>query len=315
MTWSDPDRPDRRPGHPWPGHPGFGDPVLGAPDGLSMADAEVEDELRVLLQRAAPHLPAPADRMDRIRELAARNRRRRRAAGLGAGLTGGLLAAALAAAPAIAPAPTHTALRPSAGGPAADAPGNGAPSPSLPPEGASPAPSVSPSSLPVAEDDWQAVRYPELNSVIIRVPPGWSTLVVRSPDPLRATGYTASQPLAGGPECASEPGYCTPLTALATDGALVSMTLLRDPAYLGKIAGTTMAVQDSTIDKECSLRGGTSQLTGHRTIALGDAVAVVELTACLNHASTRTLGLVQKIVDSVRITGGASGVADGSLVD
>ncbi|MFD0345699.1 hypothetical protein ACFQ0M_05665 [Kitasatospora aburaviensis] len=44
--------------------------------GDERSDAEVESELRVLLQRAAPDLPAPADRMERIRE---------RAAGAGAG--------------------------------------------------------------------------------------------------------------------------------------------------------------------------------------------------------------------------------------
>ncbi|MEU6239474.1 hypothetical protein ABZ885_41770, partial [Kitasatospora sp. NPDC047058] len=57
----------------------------GAGDSGPGADTEVERELRVLLHRAAPHLPAPDDRMDRIRERADRARRRRRAAALAAG--------------------------------------------------------------------------------------------------------------------------------------------------------------------------------------------------------------------------------------
>ncbi|MFJ9950124.1 hypothetical protein [Kitasatospora sp. NPDC091207] len=310
MTWSDVDRagPDRTgPGEPW-----RRDPWPDDRDDPRMADAEVEDELRVLLRRAVPDLPTPDDRMDRVRERAARNRRRRRAAGLGAGLTGGLLAAALAAAPATAPSPGPTILRPATGGPTAAGAPAGVPSPSPPPTAASHLPSVSPSGVPSPSDGSQAVLFPELRGVILDVPRGWSTLIMPAGGPLSGTGFTANQPLKVAPYCPPWQVDCAPLEALNTDGVLVAVTLFDDPAHTQKLAWTAAAAEDTALAKDCGLRGGTRQLTGHRTVTVAGAVTVVELTACLNRPSARTVELVQRVVTSVRVTGGASVVATGS---
>ncbi|MEV0534802.1 hypothetical protein [Kitasatospora sp. NPDC050463] len=304
MTWSDFDRTgaDR---------PGLGD---GDGDRPWLADAEVEDELRVLLQRAAPDLPAPADRMDRVRERAGRTRRRRRVAGLGAGLTGGLVAAVMAAAPATAPAPSNTVLHPATGGPTSVAPVAEAPSPSPSPAAAS-SPSVSPSSVPSSRDGTQAVLYPELGRVILDVPRGWSTLIMPTGRAPKSTGYTANKPLSAAPYCPPWQSDCAPLEALDTDTVLVAVTVLDDPGHVQKLAGKAPAAEDTALDKDCGLRGGTRQLTGHRTVTVGGTAAVVQLTACLNRPSARTVELVQRVVDSVRTTGGASIVATGSSLD
>ncbi|MFE2723084.1 hypothetical protein [Kitasatospora sp. NPDC059327] len=306
MTWSDVDRagPDRSgPGEPW-----HRDPWPDDRDAPRMADAEVEDELRVLLRRAVPDLPTPDDRMDRVRERADRNRRRRRAAGLGAGLTGGLLAAALAAAPAIAPSPGPTVLRPATGGPTAAGAPTGASTPSPAPTAASDGPSVSPSPF----EGSQAVLFPEIGGVILDVPKGWYTLVMPAGGPLSDTGFTANQSLKVAPYCPPWQADCAPLEALNTDGVLVAVTLIEDPAHVQKLAGTAAPAEDTALAKDCGLRGGTRQLTGRRTVTVAGAVTVVELTACLNHPSARTVELVQRVVASVRVTGGASAVATGS---
>lgn len=305
MSWSDFDRSGAdRPG------PGDGDG-----DRPWLADAEVEDELRVLLQRAAPDLPAPADRMDRVRERADRTRRRRRVAGLGAGLTGGLVAAALAAAPATAPAPSNTVLHPATGGPTSVGPVAEAPSPSLPPTAASNSPSVSPSSVPSSFDGARAVLFTEVGRVILDVPRGWSTLIMTPGGAPKSTGYTANKPLSVAPYCPPWQSDCAPLEALDTDTVLIAVTLLDDPAHVQKLAGKATAAEDTALDKGCGLRGGTRQLTGHRTVTVGGTATVVELTACLNRPSARTVELVQRVVDSVRTTGGASVVATGSSLD
>ncbi|MGV9264802.1 hypothetical protein ACWDRR_09090 [Kitasatospora sp. NPDC003701] len=294
MSWSDFERPGR-----------------GDGDGPWMADAEVEDELRVLLQRATPDLPAPADRMDRIRERADRTRRRRRVAGLGAGLTGGLVAAALAAAPATAPAPSRTVLSPASGGPASVGPSPETPPPHLPPAtaGSSPSssPTVSPTAVPSSFAGAQAVLFPELGRVILDVPRGWSTLILPN-----GTGYAASQPMSVAPYCPPWLSDCAPLEALNADGVLIAVTLIDDPAHVEKLAGITAAAEDTALDKDCSLRGGTRQLTGHRTVTVAGTTAVVELTACLNRPAARTVELVQRVVDSVRTTGVAAVAAAGS---
>ncbi|WP_395297856.1 hypothetical protein ACF9IK_33685 [Kitasatospora hibisci] len=303
--------------------------------GDERSDAEVESELRVLLQRAAPDLPAPADRMERIRERAARSRSRRRAAALAAGLTTGLVAAALAAAPALAPGRSQTAQHPSARTPAAVGPPGTAAGPgaatSAPPHPAlspSPTPAKIPGSnadpaggsgrtdaapddtgptvgRPGTSSDERSIRFPDLNSVVISLPPGWASMYQPSTRPLSGVGYAADQMLEPGVYCDGTGANCSPLAALTDGGTLVSITLVTGWAEAGKVVGTVLPPADTQVDKACALRGGTRELVGHRTIEVDDAVTVVRLSACLNQPSTKAVQVVADMLDSVRAIGDA----------
>ncbi|MFJ5118240.1 hypothetical protein [Kitasatospora sp. NPDC088548] len=278
---------------------GFERPGSGRSGGSSAADTEEEQELRYLLRQAAPHLPPPADLLDRVLERAARTRRRRRTAGLAAGLTTGLVAAALAAAPAIAPAPPAGVIRPAATPPAPTA----AASPTVT---ASPAPtSAGPGGAfgyPV-----RPVGFPELGGLVVYMPIGWSTLLIPSADPRRSTGYLASQPLTVRPSCTAKQSACAtaPADELGEDGALIAIGLIDDQTLAAKLSGTSEPAAEAGLDKDCFGLGGTLALLGHRTVTEADQVTVVELKACLNKPSERTLQSVQQILSSVRVTGNA----------
>ncbi|WP_331741165.1 hypothetical protein [Kitasatospora sp. NBC_00039] len=274
-------------------------------------DTEVERELRVLLQRAAPDLPAPDDRMDRVRERVARTLRRRRTAALAAGLTTGLVAAALAAAPALAPGPSATVLRPATtapplpGAPAAPAPTLATDAPG-PVAGAVPTsvPGAATSESPAPEVSARPLRFPDLGGVTVDLPAGWSSTAVPAAEPRASTGYVASEPLDPKPSCGPQQSSCGPVGRLAGGGALVTITLVGDQDMAEKLAGGR-AVVETDVDKSCGLRGGTRQVVGHRIVDVANAAAVVELTACLNRPSGQTVQQVQHILDSVRTTGDA----------
>ncbi|MBP0453156.1 hypothetical protein J5Y04_26965 [Kitasatospora sp. RG8] len=285
----------------WSDTGGRGD-VSGHGLGERPVDSEAEHELRVLLQRAAPHLPAPADRMDRIRERADRTRRRRRTAALAAGLTTGLVAAALAAAPALAPGRPATALQPATavpplpGAPAASAPTPAAGSPSVVPS-ASPSTSLPPGTRPL----W----FPDIGGVIVDVPAGWSSTVIPSTKPLASTGYAASEPLGTKASCPPQQADCGPLGRIAEGGALVTITLVDNLNPSGK-PSAGMAEVETDIDKTCGLRGGTRELVGHRIVLVAETVATVELIGCMNRPAEETVQLVQQLFETVRTTGVAS---------
>ncbi|MFD5086798.1 hypothetical protein ACFWOG_29700 [Kitasatospora sp. NPDC058406] len=281
------------------------DPDDGRPTG-----PEVEDELRILLHLAAPHLTAPDDRMARVRERAARTRRRRRTAALSTGLAVGLTAAVLAAAPALAPGPPGTALAPGSSGPVA--PG------SVPPgASASASPDAAPSASPsrsTGSDTGGPVRFPELDGVIIDIPPDWYRLSVpgtdnRKDDTAYARGYTASQPLVGELGCPTRNGtrerVCLADGALDAGGMLVGLTLVRDPVVTGEQKGQTGPLFYAVPEKSCVVQGGTRTLRGYRTVQAPSGPAVVELTACLRVSDAVSVLAVERILDSIRVTGGA----------
>ncbi|WP_329384692.1 hypothetical protein [Streptomyces sp. NBC_01716] len=181
-----------------------------------------ERELRILLERAVPRLPAPDERLRRVRERAARSRRRRRAAGTTAVAVTGLVVAG-------------TLL-----------PGllRGGPDGGAPP--ASPAPTVSATD----SEDGRAVRFPDLGDLTLRLPPGWQALAVPG-DPARdlvPRGYVASRrvPDTLTPACAKEPETgCEPVATLPSGSVLVSLdvkkfrgldTKTQDPPALHPLA-------------------------------------------------------------------------------
>lgn len=148
-------------------------------------DLEHEHELRVLLERSVPRLPAPEERLRRVRERAARSRRRCRVAGTGAAAVTGLVMAGT--------------LLP---GFLRGGPGDGAPP-------ASPAPTVSATGTPTGRE----VRFPDLSDLTLRLPPGWQALAVPG-DPASDNlprGFVADQRI--------------PVRALRPGGVLVSLDL------------------------------------------------------------------------------------------
>lgn len=245
----------------------------------------VEEELRVLLRRAAPELPTPADRLERVLERADRTRRRRRTAALVGGLACGLTAAVLAAAPAIAPGPGRTgaAIAPAA------APVTTSPAPSATPE---PTDSPAPGSRPIA--------FPDLGGVVLDLPDGWYALATSESTGSGARtpiGQLADEPLTPRYLCPSDQqATCPPLILLPDGGALLTLGLDYDtgaPAVTGRPATMT----EQPLDKVCRIRGGTHTFVGERGgLTKGD----VRLEACLNNPSSRTLDLVQRILDSLR---------------
>ncbi|MFD5895184.1 hypothetical protein [Streptomyces sp. NPDC060366] len=178
---------------------------------------EQEEELRVLLERAVPRLPAPEERLRRVRERAGRSRRRRRVARTAVVAVTGLVVAG-------------TFLP----GFLRGDPGEGAPP-------ASPAPTVTADGATGV----RAVRFPDLRDLTLRLPTGWQALAVPG-DPAHATdprGFVADHRV---PTIASTCGDgqrsgCDPFRALRPGGVLVSLDLrkftglhtkVRDPAEL-----------------------------------------------------------------------------------
>ncbi|MFF7592691.1 hypothetical protein ACFZCK_34955 [Kitasatospora purpeofusca] len=300
-------------------------------------DHEVADELRVLLQLAAPHLSAPADRMERVLARATLARRRRRRAALAAGLAVGLTAAVLAAAPALAPGPTGTVLGPAASGPALGAiPPAGAPSSAAagsPEASASaspgpgsgdprtPSPSDSPSvgadGGPTQDPTGEAAgpirptRFTPLDGVVLDVPDAWSdlTLLATAGRP-ESVGYLASQPLAREPGCpirnGVQPPVCLAAGGLLDNSVIVSFRLVRDEKLATEAAGRSVLLRDIEVDKDCAVHGGTRQLVAQQVVIPNGQAEVVELSACLRRPSQETLSTLYRVTASVRLFGTAT---------
>ncbi|MFB7469783.1 hypothetical protein [Kitasatospora sp. NPDC056184] len=265
-----------------------------ARDHESAEDREVANELRVLLQLAAPQLPAPEDRMERVLARVIRTRRRRRRAALAGGLGIGLTAAVLAAAPALAPGPPATVLGPAASGPAATASPGASPSP-LPEDGAV---------------DGRTVRFPLLDDLTVDVPEGWYSLTAQpSAEQAVPTAYLASQQISGAAGCPIRDGHQDPVCVssgmLLDDGILITLRLIRDQAAVGKYRDDADPTTNPQATKECSFRGGVEQLTRHRTVMLGGRPEVVQLTACMRRPSDGTLEALAWTLSSLRPAGTA----------
>ncbi|MFF2658282.1 hypothetical protein ACFVUH_13045 [Kitasatospora sp. NPDC058032] len=257
-------------------------------------DREVADELRVLLQLAAPQLPSPEDRMQRVLARVLRTRRRRRRAALAGGLAVGLTAAVLAAAPALAPGPPATALGPAASGPPADA-----------------SPSASPES---GAADQRTVRFRGLDDIAVDVPEGWYDLtVLPAPNHQEPVGYLASQQLSDESACPTRVGLqdsvCVSAGGLSNGGVVLALRLVRDPGAVGKYGGEEL-LRPALNDEDCGVMGGTQRVIGFRKLVLGGRPEVVQLTGCLRRPSKETLATLDTMVASVRPAGQAS---DGPL--
>ncbi len=220
-----------------------------------------ETELRVLLERVVPQLPAPAQRLERVRERV-RRRRRRRAVGLS---TTAVLAVAAAGlllpggeADSGAPGPARTTtLAPAVSGRVR--------------------PVTPPSSLPPSNP---AVPFKELAGLRLRLPRGWSTL---SP-PGQPAVYVSSQRLGLPKDDCLHPrdDFCTPLvTKLVRGGALVKLDLLFNKARADKTRSLGPSVGTESVLQACRTVGGTEQSGVLITDASGSDL-LVEATLCLS---------------------------------
>ncbi|MFJ2867567.1 hypothetical protein [Kitasatospora sp. NPDC087314] len=264
----------------------IGTDLLG-PDDRGPDGVEGEEELRILLHEAVPVLAEPEDRMAQVRARAARTRRRRRAGGLGAGLTAGLVAAALAAAPAIAPGPERGATGGTA--PAASVPAATAPEPTV-----SGGPSVE------AGTHSTPIRFSRFPIVMAEVPNGWYSQSAVSSDSRSAFGYLSTGPIEPTPSCPPTAGSCPPVDRLPVDGALLTLRLGDDPGVVQKLTNAQAGLANTPLDKDCFLRGGDSELVGHRIVIQSGTPLMIQLTACLRGPSGRTLQQVHDVLDSIR---------------
>jgi hypothetical protein len=202
-----------------------------------------EDELRILLARDTPRLPAPEGRMAGVRERAARTRRRRRAAlALGCG------AGALAVAAALLPGVFRTAESPA--GPAA------------------PAAPASPGAPERPTRDWS---YDRLGGLVLRLPGRWHTQVVRLPTPdlLDARGYAALRPFPaprdGSVTVDCVPGnrtHCLFSRPLGFTDVLLTLDTVSDPGVAAEAddAGPVLR-KSSRVTPDCAAILGTASYT------------------------------------------------------
>ncbi|MGN9791751.1 hypothetical protein ACTMTU_11760 [Streptomyces sp. OZ13] len=201
----------------------------------SGAEGADESELRVLLERAVPRLPAPTERMQRVRERVARRRRSRRAAGGAACAVSALIVAGT--------------LLPGAG----QGGGSALPAASAPFPPSSSAPHL------------VKLRFDGPAGLVLPLPSSWDVLEVEADPRQKATtrGYAATQPLSTYDRpCSRDPWGCPPVKTLKGGGALLVVTA-EHPGPLGKKALEPPVLHESgTVSPGCRAIGGVQELSG-----------------------------------------------------
>lgn len=234
--------------------------------------AAEESELRVLLERAVPRLPAPTERMQRVRERVA-GRRRRRAAGAAAGAVSALIVAGTLL-PGTGPDGGGSAL------PAASAPF--LPSPSVP--------------------HVVKLRFDGPAGPVLLLPASWDFLEVQADPRQKATGrgYAATQPLSAYDRpCSGDPWGCPPLKTLKRGGALLVVTV-EQPGPLGKKALEPPVLHESsTVSPGCRAIGGVREHSGLiGGPSAGDPLATAHL--CLAPDAGGALGEARHMIAGAR---------------
>lgn len=208
-------------------------------EGDESRDALSEAELRVLLERGVPRLPAPAQRMRRVQQLVVR---RRRVAGVvgAAGVAGGVAAAVTLGVLGYVPS----------GG----SRGHGA---------TYQVPAASPTGI------GSGFRYPGLGGLTVRLPDGWSGRSVWGGEEAGTVGLAGSRPAAVDEEgCAAGiRRYCLASHELRRGEGLLVFRLESKKA-LDAIDQRAPLV-DTRPGDSCRLAGGTHELLGWRAAAGG----------------------------------------------
>ncbi|KUJ67804.1 hypothetical protein ACZ90_24910 [Streptomyces albus subsp. albus] len=310
----------------WPGDRG-GAPGWGAarqagrmPAGAEEWELPEERELRDFLERAVPLLPAPAERMLRVRERV-RARRRRRAGGAAAVL---LAVTALAAALVSWPSPGDPragALAPHRSPRGTAAPLSGPPGAepsaprSAPPPGASPYPGAADGGVHASiRAAGGPVRYPDLADLTIRVPNGWQALAVAGHGRGQSAAFAGQQRLASSRHpCLTRGDSCVPVSRLESGRGVIGFRLMRGHLALAR-ARVAPALREARLSKDCRVAGGSRELRGW--IVVGDSApdTVVRVSVCLNAPSAASMGQVRHVLDSATF-GGDAPPAPGSRRD
>ncbi|WP_405985436.1 hypothetical protein [Streptomyces sp. NBC_00872] len=273
------------------GEPGAGtEPGYGDGDG---EEREQEQELRILLERAVPRLPAPEERLRRVRERVRRARRRRRTGGAAAAAVTGLVLAGTflpgvlrggpqpqpQPLPPAAPGPSVTEWRDSAGQDPTGRPDRAA---SQDPT-ASPTPTPTPTQEPPAPGD--RYRFEPVAGLILRLPEHWQALDMPEDGALKLTalGYVSSEPLTayGRPCVRKSKDACLPVRSLRPGGALVTFEPLNGLATPAKVQRPPVLHASDDPSPDCRVIGGTRQFTG----LLGDKAVpatAVAVTLCVS---------------------------------
>ncbi|WP_066952853.1 hypothetical protein [Streptomyces lushanensis] len=248
-----------------------------------------ERELRILLERAVPRLPAPEERLSRVRERVRRARRRRRTGGAAAAAVTGLMLAGTF---------LPGALR-------------GGPEP-LPP--AAPGPSVTERRDPVAGQDPTGgpdpaptssgvpFRFEHVAGLTLRLPEGWQAVDMPGFGGLKsaARGYASSERLTAygqGESCPkkAKDSVCVPLQALAPGGALLTLTPVIGVDMSGKIQRPPELYASAEPSEVCRGIRGTREYAG----LLGGSttpVTAVGVTLCVSGDAPGTVEDVRAMV-------------------
>ncbi|MFJ1601342.1 hypothetical protein [Streptomyces sp. NPDC088261] len=246
-----------------------------------------EHDLRVLLERATPHLGAPAGRMGQVRRRVVRRRQRR--AALGAAVTGVAAVAVLVTflrpfapdASSAPPAPLGSSLR-------AD-----------PSDGPAPPPAPhDPTSSPTSSSGTSLTGFPGLG-VKLTLSPGWHAKSVRPKTP-SAADFVTNQPVVSRdtcPDLITGVFACAPVSPLGEDGVVIAFQETNKPhAPLGK--KTFTLDKPVRASKSCQLLGGDLEFPAWgiaRTTGDNRPVAV-DAFVCLKNASPSTVLVVEKFL-------------------
>jgi hypothetical protein len=244
-----------------------------------------ERELRALLERAVPQLPAPAQRLESVRARV-RRRRRRRAAGLS-----GAAALAVAVAGLLVPGAVGQ-------GPASPAPPGG-PTAFAPPAsgGTHPASSGPPATVDASV---RTRHFTKLGGLELRLPRAWPVLAPGGSTSVWVSSQALALPKGG---CAGAlDGFCTPLErVLEPGGVLIQFGLVLDQSRADKARAVRVGAGDESLVTACRSVGGTVQVGTELTDRSGSAVLVVA-TACLSHPGPAQRARVHDILTTADFT-------------
>ncbi|MEV4973597.1 hypothetical protein [Streptomyces scopuliridis] len=260
--------------------------------------AEDERELRILLEKAVPRLPAPEGRLHGVRERVARNRRRRRTAGAaaaavtGLALAGTLLPGVLRAGPESTP--------PASAAPSVTAPRGTDPSATPPPSAATPdtatpsaaGPDTATQGPTPGDARDQRTRFAHVAGLTLRLPDTWQALDV--PEDARykqpARGFVSNQRLVPYDRACpgNDPSLCLPVRSLRPGGALVTLVADSSSDLSAKSQVPPALYVSARLSPACRKIAGTQEFTGLIGGAPAPSSAVI-VTVCVAGDSPGTV--------------------------
>ncbi|MYV55643.1 hypothetical protein [Streptomyces sp. SID3212] len=252
-----------------------------------------EHELRVLLERATPHLGAPAGRMVQVRRRVARRRQRR--AALGAAVTGVAAVAVLV-----------TFLRPFTPGESSARPAPlGSSLRAVPSDGPTTPP---PTDDPTSSPGTALAGFPDLG-LKLTLSPGWRTGSVR-PKTASAADFVTNQPVVAWdtcPDLITGVFACAPVSPLGKDGVVIAFQKTNKP-HVPSGKKTFNLDKPVRASKSCQLFGGDLEFAAWgiaRTTDDNRPVAV-DAFVCLKNVSPSTVLVVEKILTRAVVSTPAS---------